>query len=133
MELNRYPQKDFISDVSQIEFEWNDVVVISDKYDIDVMFKPDDFEKETLKELILAISTNVSKLDNFTQKYSLDNGSSLDAEIGSIYIKSPDLVSFDYWCNDVNSMFDVDFNYKDGQFSLVQFGIKKDLTPVIVD
>ena len=138
MELNRYPQTDFISDISQIEFEWSDVAIVSDKHDISISFDTDEFKKDyyntdKLKELILTVSQNVSRLDNFTQEYSQNlGGSRLDAIIGSIYLKSPELITFDYWCTDVNSTFDVNFSYENGKFSLVKYGMKE-LSPIVVD
>ena len=39
-----------------------------------------------------------------------------------IYIEKPNFVTFDYWCTDYNSQFDVTFEYKDQKFFLRKFG-----------
>lgn len=112
----------------------NGFVYISgeDDYDIAVDFERCFCSFEELKPFIALIVERVNELDNTVQRFhNKRHGFSPLREtefyLNLISFPRPDFVTLEYVCTDVNSQFDVLFEYKNERFYLRKFGLLKDI------
>lgn len=112
----------------------NGFVYISgeDDYDIAVDFERCFCSFEELKPFIALIVERVNELDNTVQRFhNKRHGFSPLREtefyLNLISFPKPSFVTLEYVCTDVNSQFDVLFEYKNERFYLQEFGLVKDI------
>ena len=128
---NRYYDiKKFITDPEKLQIVNGSEVYISSEedYDIVVDLKEHKEEFESLKPFIAFIARNICELDNTAQKFNrLHSGESrfpFDLELIFIDVSH---VILEYWGTEVNTQFDVVFEYSKGKFTLKKFGMIQDI------
>lgn len=128
---NRYYDiKKFITDPKKLKIVNGSEVYISSEedYDIVVDLKEHKEEFESLKPFIAFIARNICELDNTAQKFNrLHSGESrfpFDLELIFIDVSH---VILEYWGTEVNTQFDVVFEYRKGKFTLKKFGMIQDI------
>ena len=128
---NRYHDiKKFVTDPEKLQIVNGSEVYISSEedYDIVVDLKEHKEEFESLKPFIAFIARNICELDNTAQKFNrLHSGESrfpFDLELIFIDVSH---VIFEYWGTEVNTQFDVVFEYSKGKFTLKKFGMIQDI------
>ena len=128
---NRYYDiKKFITDPEKLQIMNGSEVYISSEedYDIVVDLKEHKEEFESLKPFIAFIARNICELDNTAQKFNrLHSGESrfpFDLELIFIDVSH---VILEYWGTEVNSQFDVVFEYSKDKFTLKKFGMIQDI------
>ena len=128
---NRYYDiKKFITDPEKLQIVNGSEVYISSEedYDIVVDLKEHKEEFESLKPFIALIARNICELDNTAQKFDrLHSGESrfpFDLELVFIDVSH---VILEYWGTEVNTQFDVVFEYSKDKFTLKKFGMIQDI------
>ena len=128
---NRYCDiKKFITDPEKLQIVNGSEVYISSEedYDIVVDLKEHKEEFESLKPFIALIARNICELDNTAQKFDrLHSGESrflFDLELVFIDVSH---VILEYWGTEVNTQFDVVFEYSKDKFTLKKFGMIQDI------
>ena len=128
---NRYHDiKKFITDPEKLQIVNSSEVYISseENYDIVVDLKGHKEEFESLKPFIAFVARNICELDNTAQKFNrLHSGESrfpFDLELIFIDVSH---VILEYWGTEVNTQFDVVFEYRKGKFTLKKFGMIQDI------
>lgn len=128
---NRYYDiKKFITDPEKLQIVNGSEVYISSEedYDIVVDLKGHKEEFESLKPFIAFVARNICELDNTAQKFDkLHSGESrfpFDLELVFIDVSH---VILEYWGTEVNTQFDVVFEYRKGKFTLKKFGMIQDI------
>ena len=128
---NRYHDiNKFITDPEKLQIVNRSEVYISreEDYDIVVDFEGHTEEFESLKPFIAFIARNICELDNTAQKFNrLHSGESrfpFDLELILIDVSH---VILEYWGTEVNTQFDVVFEYRKGKFTLKKFGMIQDI------
>ena len=128
---NRYYDiKKFITDPEKLQIVNGSEVYISSEedYDIVVDLREHKEEFESLKPFIALIARNICELDNTAQKFDrLHSGESrflFDLELVFIDVSH---VILEYWGTEVNTQFDVVFEYRKGKFTLKKFGMIQDI------
>lgn len=128
---NRYYDiKKFITDPEKLQIVNGSEVYISSEedYDIVVDLKEHKEEFESLKPFIALIARNSCELDNTAQKFDrLHSGESrflFDMELVFIDVS---YVILEYWGTEVNTQFDVVFEYSKDKFTLKKFGMIRDI------
>ena len=128
---NRYHDiKKFVTDPEKLQIVNGSEVYISSEedYDIVVDLKEHKEEFESLKPFIAFIARNICELDNTAQKFNrLHSGESrfpFDLELIFIDVSH---VILEYWGTEVNTQFDVVFDYIKDKFTLKKFGIIQDI------
>ena len=128
---NRYHDiKKFVTDPEKLQIVNGSEVYISSEedYDIVVDLKEHKEEFESLKPFIAFIARNICELDNTAQKFNrLDSGESrfpFDLELIFIDVSH---VILEYWGTEVNTQFDVVFEYSKDKFTLKKFGMIQDI------
>ena len=128
---NRYYDiKKFITDPEKLQIVNGSEVYISSEedYDIVVDLKEHKEEFESLKPFIAFIARNICELDNTAQKFNrLHSGESrfpFDLELIFIDVSH---VILEYWGTEVNTQFDVVFEYSKDKFTLKKFGMIQDI------
>ena len=128
---NRYHDiKKFVTDPEKLQIVNGSEVYISSEedYDIVVDLKEHKEEFESLKPFIAFIARNICELDNTAQKFNrLHSGESrfpFDLELIFIDVSH---VILEYWGTEVNTQFDVVFEYSKGKFTLKKFGMIQDI------
>ena len=128
---NRYCDiKKFITDPEKLQIVNGSEVYISSEedYDIVVDLREHKEEFESLKPFIALIARNICELDNTAQKFDrLHSGESrflFDLELVFIDVSH---VILEYWGTEVNTQFDVVFEYRKGKFTLKKFGMIQDI------
>lgn len=128
---NRYYDiKKFITDPEKLQIVNGSEVYISSEedYDIVVDLKGHKEEFESLKPFIAFVARNICELDNTAQKFDkLHSGESrfpFDLELVFIDVSH---VILEYWGTEVNTQFDVVFEYSKGKFTLKKFGMIQDI------
>lgn len=133
--LDRYGDiTKFITDSDKLEVTHDKFVYISSEEDYDIAV---DFERcfcsfEELKPFAALIVERLYELDNTVQRFhNKRHGFSPLREtnyyLNLISFAKPCFVTLDYVCTDVNSQFDVLFEYKNERFYLREFGLLKDI------
>lgn len=112
----------------------NGFVYISgeDDYDIAVDLERCFCSFEELKPFIAIIVERINELDNTVQRfdnkqYGFSPLRETNDYLNLISFPKPRFVTLEYVCTDVNSQFDVLFEYKDERFYLREFGLMKDI------
>lgn len=128
---NRYHDiKKFVTDPEKLQIVNGSEVYISSEedYDIVVDLKEHKEELESLKPFIAFIARNICELDNTAQKFNrLHSGESrfpFDLELIFIDVSH---VILEYWGTEVNTQFDVVFEYSKDKFTLKKFGMIQDI------
>ncbi len=128
---NRYHDiKKFVTDPEKLQIVNGSEVYISSEedYDIVVDLKEHKEEFESLKPFIAFIARNICELDNTAQKFNrLHSGESrfpFDLELIFIDVSH---VILEYWGTEVNTQFDVVFEYSKDKFTLKKFGMIQDI------
>ena len=128
---NRYHDiKKFVTDPEKLQIVNGSEVYISSEedYDIVVDLKEHKEEFESLKPFIAFIARNICELDNTAQKFNrLHSGESrfpFDLELVFIDVSH---VILEYWGTEVNTQFDVVFEYSKDKFTLKKFGMIQDI------
>lgn len=128
---NRYYDiKKFITDPEKLQIVNGAEVYISSEedYDIVVDLKGHKEEFESLKPFIAFVARNICELDNIAQKFDkLHSGESrfpFDLELVFIDVSH---VILEYWGTEVNTQFDVVFEYSKDKFTLKKFGMIQDI------
>ena len=128
---NRYHDiKKFVTDPEKLQIVNGAEVYISSEedYDIVVDLKEHKEEFESLKPFIAFIARNICELDNTAQKFNrLHSGESrfpFDLELVFIDVSH---VILEYWGTEVNTQFDVVFEYSKDKFTLKKFGMIQDI------
>lgn len=128
---NRYHNiKKFVTDLEKLQIVNGSEVYISSEedYDIVVDLKEHKEEFESLKPFIAFIARNICELDNTAQKFNrLHSGESrfpFDLELIFIDVSH---VILEYWGTEVNTQFDVVFEYSKDKFTLKKFGMIQDI------
>lgn len=128
---NRYYDiKKFITDPEKLQIVNGAEVYISSEedYDIVVDLKGHKEEFESLKPFIAFVARNICELDNTAQKFDkLHSGESrfpFDLELVFIDVSH---VILEYWGTEVNTQFDVVFEYSKDKFTLKKFGMIQDI------
>ena len=128
---NRYYDiKKLITDPEKLQIVNGSEVYISSEedYDIVVDLKEHKEEFESLKPFIAFIARNICELDNTAQKFNrLHSGESrfpFDLELIFIDVSH---VILEYWGTEVNTQFDVVFEYSKDKFTLKKFGMIQDI------
>lgn len=128
---NRYHDiKKFVIDPEKLQIVNGSEVYISSEedYDIVVDLKEHKEEFESLKPFIAFIARNICELDNTAQKFNrLHSGESrfpFDLELIFIDVSH---VILEYWGTEVNTQFDVVFEYSKDKFTLKKFGMIQDI------
>ena len=128
---NRYCDiKKFITDPEKLQIVNGSEVYISSEedYDIVVDLREHKEEFESLKPFIALIARNICELDNTAQKFDrLHSGESrflFDLELVFIDVSH---VILEYWGTEVNTQFDVVFEYSKDKFTLKKFGMIQDI------
>ena len=128
---NRYHDiKKFVTDPEKLQIVNGSEVYISSEedYDIVVDLKEHKEEFESLKPFIALIARNICELDNTAQKFDrLHSGESrflFDLELVFIDVSH---VILEYWGTEVNTQFDVVFEYSKDKFTLKKFGMIQDI------
>lgn len=132
---NRYKDiSKFITDPSEWTLDCNGFVYISgeDDYDIAVDFERCFCSLEELKPFITLVVEHLNELDNTVRRFdNKQHGFSPLREtrdyLNLISFPKPCFVTLEYVCTDVNSQFDVLFEYKNDRFYLKKFGLLKDI------
>ena len=128
---NRYHDiEKFITNPEKLQIVNGSEVYISseENYDIVVDLEGHKEEFESLKPFIAFIARNICELDNTVQKFDrLHSGESrfpFDLELIFIDVSH---VILEYWGTEVNTQFDVVFEYRKGKFTLKKFGMIQDI------
>ena len=128
---NRYHDiNKFITDPEKLQIVNRSEVYISreEDYDIGVDFEGHTEEFESLKPFIAFIAQNLCELDNIAQKFNrMHSGESrfpFDLEI--VFIDGS-YVILEYWGTEVNTQFDVVFEYSKDKLTLKKFGMIQDI------
>lgn len=128
---NRYYDiKKFITDPEKLQIVNGSEVYISSEEDFDIVvdLKGHKEEFESLKPLIAFVARNICELDNTAQKFDrLHSGESrfpFDLELVFIDVSH---VILEYWGTEVNTQFDVVFEYSKDKFTLKKFGMIQDI------
>ena len=128
---NRYHDiNKFVTDPEKLQIVNGSEVYISSEedYDIVVDLKEHKEEFESLKPFIAFIARNICELDNTAQKFNrLHSGESrfpFDLELIFIDVSH---VILEYWGTEVNTQFDVVFEYSKDKFTLKKFGMIQDI------
>lgn len=131
---NRYGDSTkFVTDINELKVEEGSYVYISKEEDYDIAIDLGDrvTEFEKLKSYIVFVAEHVCELDNLAQKY-MDirhpNSGRFTDILSVIYIDEPDVITFEYWGDFVNTQYDVVFKYEDNRFKLKSFGMVKDIS-----
>lgn len=128
---NRYHDiEKFITNPEKLQIVNGSEVYISseENYDIVVDLEGHKEEFESLKPFIAFIARNICELDNTVQKFDrLHSGESrfpFDLEL--IFIDASHVI-LEYWGTEVNTQFDVVFEYSKDKFTLKKFGMIQDI------
>lgn len=124
----------FITEPDKWELDSDGFVYISgeDDYDIAVDFERCYCSFEELKPFIALITERINELDNTVQRFhNKQHGFSPLREtkyyLNLVSFPKPRFVTLEYVCTDVNSQFDVLFEYKNERFCLREFGMVKNI------
>ena len=128
---NRYHDiEKFITNPEKLQIVngWEVYISSEEDYDIVVDLEGHKEEFESLKPFIAFIARNICELDNTVQKFDrLHSGESrfpFDLEL--IFIDASHVI-LEYWGTEVNTQFDVVFEYRKGKFTLKKFGMIQDI------
>lgn len=124
----------FITDPDKPEIANDGYVYISSENDYDIAV---DLEYcfgsfEEVKPYIPLIAEHINELDNTVQRfdnkwYGFSGLQETMYFLSLIFFPKPDFVTLGYVCTDVNSEFNVLFEYKAGRFYLREFGLVKNI------
>lgn len=124
----------FINEPREWVLDGDGFVYISaeDDYDIAVDFERCFCSLEEIKPFIALVVERINELDNAVQRFhNKRHGFSplqeTDYYLNLISFPKPGFVTLEYVCTDVNSQFDVLFEYKNERFYLREFGLLKDI------
>lgn len=124
----------FITKPEKLEVTCDKFVYISSEgdYDIAVNLNSCYGSFDEVKPFIAFLAKHINELDNTVQRF--DNKQhrfsplrETNDYLNLISFPKPRFVTLEYVCTDVNSQFDVLFEYKNERFYLREFGLLKDI------
>lgn len=128
---NRYHDiRKFITDPEKLQMMNGSEVYISSEEDYDIVVDLEGHTEEfkRLKPCIAVIAQNLCELDNTVQKFNrLHSGESqFPFDLKIVFIDGS-YVILEYWGTEVNTQFDVVFEYSKDKWTLKKFGMIQDI------